>query len=56
MAATHEQWVVELFAGWSVDEKTQVQDLLSVLKRHLAGIDSASPAKPVKKTKPKEKT
>ena len=56
MAATHEQWVVELFAGWSADEKTQVQDLLSVLKRHLAGVDSALPAKPLKKTRTKEKT
>jgi DNA-binding MarR family transcriptional regulator len=55
MAATHEQWVVELFAGWSADEKTQVQDLLSVLKRHLAGIDSALPAKPAKRTRTKEK-
>jgi DNA-binding MarR family transcriptional regulator len=56
MAATHEQWVVELFAGWSADEKTQVQDLLSVLKRHLAGIDSALPAKPAQKTRMQEKT
>lgn len=56
MAATHEQWVVELFAGWSADEKTQVQDLLSVLKRHLAGVDHALPARPPKTTRTKERT
>jgi len=56
MAATHEQWVVELFAGWSADEKTQVQDLLSVLKRHLAGVGHALPARPPKKTRTKERT
>jgi len=54
MAATHEQWVVELFAGWSADEKAQVHDLLAVLKQHLAGIDPAAPARPARKTR-KEK-
>jgi len=44
MAATHEQWVVELFAGWSDDEKTQVQALLAVLKQHLAGLETPLPA------------
>ncbi|MBC7733865.1 MAG: MarR family transcriptional regulator [Bacteriovorax sp.] len=34
MAATHEQWVIELLAGWSADEKAQVYDLLAVLKDH----------------------
>ena len=51
MAAVHEQWVVELFAGWSADEKAQVYGLLAGLKRHLATVDAALP----KKTRSKEK-
>jgi DNA-binding MarR family transcriptional regulator len=39
MAAVHEQWVIELFAGWSADEKHRVYALLAGLKRHLAGVD-----------------
>jgi DNA-binding MarR family transcriptional regulator len=39
MAAVHEQWVIELFAGWSAHEKHQVYGLLAGLKLHLAGID-----------------
>ncbi len=35
MAATHEQWVIELLAGWGAEEKAQVYDLLAVLKNHL---------------------
>ncbi|XHS76735.1 MarR family winged helix-turn-helix transcriptional regulator [Burkholderiaceae bacterium UC74_6] len=35
MAQTHEQWVVELFAGWSGAEKTQVYGLLAKLKQSL---------------------
>ena len=35
MAATHEQWVVELLDGWSATEKTQVYGLLAHLKQHL---------------------
>ena len=68
MAATHEAWVVELLAGWTPAQKTQVYELLAVLKKHLAGLDAASaaeaepaapatPAKSAKTTKKsKEKT
>ena len=38
MAATHEQWVIELLAGWSPADKTEVQSLLGRLKQHLAAI------------------
>jgi DNA-binding MarR family transcriptional regulator len=48
MAAVHEQWVVELFAGWSAEEKAQVHALLAVLKRHLAEIDAPAPKRPRK--------
>jgi DNA-binding MarR family transcriptional regulator len=34
MASTHEQWVIELLAGWSSEEKAQVYDLLATLKNH----------------------
>src|SRR5256714_5381640 len=40
MAAEHEQWVIELFAGWSADEKARVYALLAGLKRHLAAVDT----------------
>jgi DNA-binding MarR family transcriptional regulator len=40
MASVHEQWVIELFDGWSGDEKAQVHALLAVLKRHLAALDA----------------
>ncbi len=39
MAATHEQWVVELLAGWSVAQKNQVYTLLAGLKTHLNDVD-----------------
>ena len=42
MAAVHEQWVVELFAGWSAEEKRRVYALLADLKRHLARGDLAA--------------
>ena len=42
MAAVHEQWVIELFAGWNADQKSQVYDLLAGLKKHLGGIDASS--------------
>ena len=35
MAATHEGWIVELFAGWTPAQKTQVHELLAQLKTHL---------------------
>jgi len=38
MAATHEQWVIELLEGWSADEKAQVYGLLAGLKQHLGTI------------------
>jgi DNA-binding MarR family transcriptional regulator len=45
MAAVHEQWVIELFAGWNADEKAQVYALLAGLKRHLGSVDAAVPKK-----------
>ena len=45
MATMHEQWVIELFAGLSSSEKTQVQRLLAKLKLHLAGIVTPSPSR-----------
>ena len=51
MAATHEKWIVELFAGWKVDEQAQVQSLLATLKLHLAGFDApASATRKLKET------
>ncbi|MCV2356417.1 MarR family transcriptional regulator [Paucibacter sp. B2R-40] len=44
MAATHEQWVVELLAGWSVEEKSQVYGLLAGLKSHLTDLGAADAA------------
>ncbi len=38
MAATHEQWVIELLDGWSAAEKAQVYKLLAELKQHLGTI------------------
>jgi DNA-binding MarR family transcriptional regulator len=40
MAAMHEQWVIELFAGLSATEKAQVHRLLAKLKLHLSGVAS----------------
>jgi len=40
MASTHEQWIVELLAGWSTEQKTQVYELLAVLKDHHASRES----------------
>jgi DNA-binding MarR family transcriptional regulator len=53
MAAVHEQWMIELFAGWSNEQKAQAYTLLAGLKNHLAGVALA----PTKKTRTtKEKT
>ncbi len=41
MATEHERWVVELFAGWSSEQKGAVQELLALLKSHLAALDRA---------------
>lgn len=38
MAVTHEQWVIELLSGWSPAEKTQVHELLALLKNNLKEI------------------
>ena len=38
MAAVHEQWAIELFAGLNGAEKSQVYRLLAKLKLHLAGV------------------
>lgn len=35
MAAVHEQWVVEMFGGLSLDEKAKMHDRLGKLKQHL---------------------
>lgn len=35
MAAAHEQWVVEMFGGLSIDEKVRTHDRLGKLKQHL---------------------
>src|SRR5437870_4737173 len=50
MAAVHEQWVVELFAGWNADEKAQVYALLAGLKRHLATVDAVAPKRSKSRT------
>lgn len=50
MAVTHERWIVELFAGWTPAQMSEVQALLGTLKLHLAGIDGTAAARP----KPKE--
>jgi DNA-binding MarR family transcriptional regulator len=41
MAATHEQWIVELLAGWSPAQLQQVHGLLGTLKTHLTGGETA---------------
>ncbi|MFP4902726.1 MarR family winged helix-turn-helix transcriptional regulator, partial [Paraburkholderia sp. BR14261] len=41
MAAAHEQWVVELFGGLSLDEKSKMHERLGKLKQHLRnGLES----------------
>jgi len=42
MAAIHEQWIIELFAGWNAAEKSEVYALLAGLKKHLASVDVAA--------------
>ncbi|PXW25404.1 MarR family winged helix-turn-helix transcriptional regulator [Paraburkholderia caballeronis] len=37
MAAVHEQWVVELFGGLSLDDKSKMHERLGKLKQHLIG-------------------
>ena len=38
MAATHEQWVIELFSGWSARQRREVRALLGLLKQHLTTV------------------
>jgi DNA-binding MarR family transcriptional regulator len=40
MAAVHERWVVELFAGWDGRAKRRMYALLAALKSHLATVDT----------------
>ena len=42
MASTHEQWIVELLAGWTADEQAQVYGLLAGLKSHLGGLETTA--------------
>jgi DNA-binding MarR family transcriptional regulator len=51
MAAVHEQWVIELFAGWNVRQKDVMYTLLGDLKGHLATIDG----RPASRRKTKER-
>jgi DNA-binding MarR family transcriptional regulator len=50
MAATHEEWIVQMFSAWSESDKKRVQDLLATLKEHLA----AHAMPPTTRRKPKE--
>ena len=43
--------VVELFAGWTVEEKAQVYTLLAGLKRHLGSVETMLSKKPKTKEK-----
>ena len=45
MAAVHEQWVVELFDGWTSAQKNQAYALMAGLKQHLATVELKSPPK-----------
>jgi len=49
MASTHERWMIELFAGWSAEEKEHVHESLASLKAHLAGIDTSLGARRIPK-------
>ena len=55
MASVHEQWVVELFDGWSAAQQKQAFALMAGLKQHLATVELKSPPK-VLHRKTKEKT
>lgn len=43
MATRHESWIVTMFAGLSVAERTQLHALLAKLKRHLNALESDRP-------------
>ena len=55
MAATHEQWVVELLGGWSAEQKTELYGLMAVLKNHLGALDAAAAASAVATPSPVSK-
>ena len=40
MARRHQEWIVEMFAGLSETERTQLHALLAKLKRHLNAVES----------------
>ena len=50
MAATHEEWIVELFSAWPERDKRRVQELLATLKTHLAACEAPATTR----RKPKE--
>ena len=52
IAATHEEWIVELFSAWPEPDKQRVQELLATLKTHLATHEMRATPRP----KPKERT
>jgi DNA-binding MarR family transcriptional regulator len=45
MAAVHEQWVVELFDGWTAPQKSRAYALMAGLKQHVATVELKSPPK-----------
>ena len=51
MAAIHEQWVIELFAGWDNKQKNQMYALLASLKQHVATVGG----QPIKRRKNKDR-
>lgn len=48
MAATHEQWVIELFSGWSARQRRDARALLGVLKHHLTTIATPPERRPTR--------
>jgi len=53
MASIHEQWIVELFAGWHGRKQAQMYALLAELKSHLDGVPDA-PVRRASKDRSKE--
>ena len=45
MASVHEQWVVDMFSGWSAAQQKQAYALMAGLKQHLATVHASSPPK-----------
>lgn len=54
MAAVHEQWVVELFAGWDARQKDSMYALLGGLKQYLAAMDGGPSGRRSARDKAKE--